>query len=269
MSSITDWEQPDPGELLPLPTGQEWQTLLDRYPSEPAVESRALERCFEVLRLNGAQSVIIETRYIDADYRGEYSAFFSRTFQTFSDSSHRLHFFRASLGLDQVYELPENPGYLGYVIIRPIPMSRVGRTVIAPPRDVASFVRTMVQDRVNLFGQTLIAEGVPFMQQDTQLGRCAHVAAWVCHYSGHLRGDVGRRLISEFALSIDPGLGLSRLVPSAGLSANQMLELLRIFELPAIFYNIKNLPRTPSTPWAPPDPVQPTNPQKEHSWFLG
>jgi hypothetical protein len=146
-------------------------------------------------------------------------------------------------------------------------VSRVGRSLIAPPAEIAPFIRTTVSDRVNLFGQELLVQGVPFMQQDTQLGRCAHVAAWICYHSAHLRGDVGHKLISDFALSTDAGLGLSRPVPSGGLTANQLLELMRIFELPALFYNVKALPRNPAAPWAPPDPVQPKDPNREHPGF--
>jgi hypothetical protein len=242
----------------------EWTVLRDRYPSDPSVFSLPFRQCLDVLRAGGARSVVIETRYIDLDYRGEYSAFYSRVFDSTPDSAHRLHFFRASLTTDQVYDLPTDCGYLGYLIIRPTPVSRIGRSLFNPPPDIAPFIRTLVKDRVNLFGQELIASGVPFMQQDAQLGRCAHVAAWVCHYTAHLRGDVGRRAISDFALSIDAGLGVSRPVPSSGLSGYQMLELLRVFDLPAIFYNVQQLPRTPAAPWAPPDPVGPPDPSKPH-----
>jgi len=46
-----------------------------------------------------------------------------------------------------------------------------------------------------------------------------------------------------------------------------MLDLLRVFDLPAIFYNVQQLPRTPAAPWAPPDPVGPPDPLKAHPGF--
>jgi hypothetical protein len=70
------WEEPWQGELLPLLDDLQWSTLLDRYPSEPPISATAFRRCLDVLRSNGAKSVVIETRYVDADYRGEYSTFF-------------------------------------------------------------------------------------------------------------------------------------------------------------------------------------------------
>jgi hypothetical protein len=105
------------------------------------------------------------------------------------------------------------------------------------------------------------------MQQDTQLGRCAHVAAWTCHYAANLRGEVGRKTISDFATSTEAGLGLSRPVPSAGLTAFQMIEVLRLFDLPALFYNVNSLPRHPAAPWARPDPTGPNDPNKPHPGF--
>jgi hypothetical protein len=147
----------------------------------------------EVARAGGATSVVIETRYIDLDYRSEYSAFYARTFQSAPDSAHRLHFFRAPLTADQLWRLPDDHGYLGYVIIRPSDLGPVGRTVLQAPPGMADAVRTRVRDPVCFFGQTLVVDGVPFMQQDSQLGRCAHAAAWMCHYTAHRRDGVARR----------------------------------------------------------------------------
>lgn len=47
----------------------------------------------------------------------------------------------------------------------------------------------------------------PFAQQDTQFGRCADIAAWICHYAAHLRGDVMRRPIRRRRPSSWPAPG--------------------------------------------------------------
>lgn len=72
------WEEPDPAEVVPLQNAQDWDDLCSRY--EPNVLGRPLDRCLEVARSNRARTVVIETRYLDLDYRSEYSSFFSRTF---------------------------------------------------------------------------------------------------------------------------------------------------------------------------------------------
>lgn len=259
-----DWEQPDPAELLLLTSDQDWAALSDRYDSR---NRTPLKRCLEVARANGALSIVIETRYIDLDFRSEYSAFYARTFESVAHSAHRLHFFAAQLADHHLWGLPENHGYLGYVVVRPSPVARVGRALLRPPPGVASAVRTTVHDEVNFFGQRLQVEGVPFVQQDTQVGRCAHAAAWMCHYSAFRRGEVARRPMAEFSLSAEPGLGYGRPLPSPGLTVQQLLELLRAFGLPPMFYLINNLPKSPSVPWALPDRSEPTDPNKADPGF--
>lgn len=96
--------------------------------------------------------------------------------------------------------------------------------------------------------------GVPFGQQDTGLGACAHVAAWICHYTAALRGAVARRPRGDFALQSDPSLSPERALPSAGLTVQQLSDLLRRFDLPPIFYVLGQLPSA-SLPWQPPDPT--------------
>lgn len=258
---LTRWEEPEPAELRLLVTDADWASLAARYQGH---NPRPLDRCLEVARAGGATTVVIETRYIDLDYRSEYSAFYARTFQSVPDNAHRLHFFRAPLTADQLWRLPDDHGYLGYVIIRPSELGPVGRTVLQPPPGMADAVRTQVRDQVNFFGQNLTVEGVPFMQQDTQLGRCAHAAAWMCHYAGHRRDGVARRPMADFSLSANPGLGYGRPLPSQGLTVQQLLELLRTFDLPASFYNVRQLPASQLVPWADPPPQPPTNQPGAH-----
>jgi len=243
------WEEPDPAELLVLGSDADWRSLLDRY---PCVNSLPLERCLEVARLGGASTVAIETRYIDRDYRSEFSTFYSRAFGPVPNSAHRLHFFRSPLAQHQIWDLPANSGYLGYVVIRPSELGRVGRAVLKPPPGLDDAVRVKIKDPVNFFGQPLTVEGMPFVQQDTQLGRCAHAGIWMCHYLAYRRGDVERKTMAEVSLSADPGLGMGRPLPSSGLTVQQLLELLRIFGLPPIFYDIENLPSSPAAPWSQP-----------------
>jgi len=249
-----DWNEPDPAELLVLASDRDWEELRNRYAGFNDVP---LARCLEVARANGASTVVVETRYVDLDYRSEYSAFYSRTFRSQPDSAHRLHFFKAPLIESQLWALPEDHGYLGYVVIRPSELGQVGRSVLAPPPGLADAVRTKVREEVTFFGAKLQVEGAPFTQQDTQLGRCAHAAAWMCHYTAYRRGDVARQAMANFSLSADPSLGSGRSLPSEGLTLSQLIDLFRVFDLPASFYDVQQLPPSVLAPFAPEDPQPP------------
>lgn len=248
------WNEPDPAEILVLAGEEDWADLLGRY---SGFNDRPLQRCLEVARAGGASTVVIETRYIDIDYRSEYSAFYSRTFRSHPDSAHRLHFFKAPLDTSQLWELPHDHGYIGYVVVRPSELAQVGRTVLAPPPAWEAAVRAAVDDTATFFGQKLKVRGMPFMQQDTQLGRCAHAAAWMCHFAAYRRRDVARRPMASFSLLADPALGYGRALPSEGLTLQQLLDLFRIFDLPAAFYNVAQLPPSILAPFAAPDAEPP------------
>ena len=226
--------------------------MLDSY--QPNISPRPFERCLEVARRSGARAAVIETRYIDIDYRSEYSYFYSRAFAEVPDSTHRIHFFAAEVNIDGIHDLPPEvrDRYLGYVILRPSPLGRVGRTVLVPPPEMRDCVQAAVRDRVHFFGQELWVEGVPFAQQDARLGRCAQMAAWVCHYTAHLRGDVARHPMADFSILADPNVATGRPVPSQGLTGLQLSNLMREFDLPPIVYQVGHLPVSGQEPPTPP-----------------
>ena len=245
------WEDPDPADVVSLRTQSDWRNLRSRY--DPNSNGRPFERCLEVARQNGAKTVVIETRYIDLDYRSEYSSFFSKSFIGVPDTAHRLHFFKAAIREDEIAALPSEArrSYLGYLIVRPNPFGRVGRTVLTPPPGMRNSVQSAVSDSVNFFGQRLTVKGVPFAQQDTQFGRCAHVAAWICHYTAHLRGDVARRPMAEFSLNADASVAEGRPFPSQGLTGLQLSNLMRDFDIPPIHYEMGYIKESGQEPQPP------------------
>lgn len=232
-------------ELVQLDSNEDWTNLSARYPGRPA---RPLDRCLEVARACGARCAVIELDYHDDDYRSEYYAYFAQTFTTVPDGAHRLLFFDQGLEDDQLSNLPNDLDFLGYVTIRPHHLGRVGRTVLRPPPDLASAVTTAIDDTIHLFGQRFTVNGVPFMQQDKQLGRCAQASAWSCHYSAARREeDIQRRPVADFSLLADRATAQGRMLPSEGLTVTQLSTLLDNFDLPPILYRMGEMPAPDKT----------------------
>lgn len=242
------WEEPDPADLVRLETDRDWARFRRRYTN---LHPRPFERCLEVARSGGARTAVIETRYLDPDYRSEHSAFFARSFPPTPDSAHRIHFFTARLSANALWDLPDSPGYLGYMVVRPSRLARVGRTCLAIPDEIRDVVHCAVDCAVNFFGQPLTVRAVPFAQQDTQLGRCAHVAAWICHYTASIRGEVSRRPLAEFSLMADASVAEGRPFPSQGLTGLQISNLMREFDLPPVMYRMGELPESGQEPPLP------------------
>jgi hypothetical protein len=258
---LTGWDFPDPVRVIHLRSEADWNALRLRYLGR---NSQPFDRCLDVARESGARSLAVETRYIDADYRSEYSTFYSKAFSAMPATSHRLHFFRKPLVGTRLWQLPKSPGYIGYITVRPTSLGPVGRTVLAPPSELFLSCRTLVPDSVSFFGQELCAKGFPFVQQDTQLGRCAQAAAWMCHYAAYVRGGVSRRVIADFSTSADPAIGTTRPLPSGGLTVQQLTGLFCSFGLPPSVYDVRGLPDYPTVPWASDPSLPPKNNPKAH-----
>lgn len=211
-----------------------------------------------VLRaFDGSTLVIVEFSYFDLDYRSEFSAVHETAFAVRDPETLRLHFFGlppnppfSLRGIvrraQEIQSSPEkrekNEAYRGYVIVRPQSVGRVGRSVVSTraalaelknPAELRSHIRTAVTEHVELFGTRLAATGTPFMAQDGHLLRCAHVSAWMCHYTAVLRGIVPRRTTAQFHEAADPTGAYGRQYPSEGLHPGNLSTLLRYVDLPA------------------------------------
>lgn len=234
------WVDPNTHGWVQHPASDaDWLALLREHGGEPG---QPLEQVFASARAGRCRTVVIESRYVDADYRSEYSAFWSKRFQGAPPFARRLHFFRRLIHDAQLDALPRDPGYIGYAVVPPVPQGRVGRALLAPPRRMRAATLALVRDDVTLFGNALSVEGVPFTEQDGEFLRCAHAAAWMCHYSAYRRG-LTRRHVSAELVDMSPSLLLhERPLPSKGMNLNQLQAVFGETGQPALFYGLTNMP---------------------------
>lgn len=92
---LSNWEEPKPGHAVTPVDDHEWLAAVERYLH--GINDVPLRRCLEVAKSAGARTIVVETRYLDVDYRSEYSAYYSRAFPTVPSSTHRLHFFQEAV----------------------------------------------------------------------------------------------------------------------------------------------------------------------------
>jgi len=78
-----------PALLVDLREAGALDYLVDEYGQRrPLVLKQVLGHAYAA----GAQTAVIEYRYIDADYRDEHSRFYSTTFRRYPSVAHRIHF---------------------------------------------------------------------------------------------------------------------------------------------------------------------------------
>lgn len=194
----------------------------------------------------GAQTAIVEFRYIDADYRDEHTRFYSTTFRRYPSVVHRIHFVAQAL-TDQAAE-PDVPlefsgvDYLGYIVMRPVPGAPVGRVMLTRPAELRESITCWGTDRVCLFGEYLTVDGTPFLAQDAQLMRCAHAALWVVARHHHLRWNAPKLLPRDIVDAVPMETAAGRAVPSPGLTVTQMSAAASKLGLPPLVYDLDRLP---------------------------
>ncbi len=228
---------PSDPALLRLPEGLE--TLIRMFPSRTTANQQ-WSHALEIIAELGARSVIVEPRYVDADYRSEYASFYSGVFTPYPTTTTRLHFFA-----DEHVDVPltrSESAYLGCIVIRPVESARVGPSYISPPHRLAAGVSTVVPRGVQLFGTDLQVQAVPYIQVDRQFGvGCATAAAWMCHAVAHLRGWVEQAAVTNF-LGEAPGLsGAVRARHRHGMTMEELQDALARNGLPSLTYQIDHL----------------------------
>jgi len=234
--------------VVNVSAGPSYFNLPQNWPSlEAAIDAaaadvygtRVLGEVLARVRESSPTRALLEPDYIDADYRDEYTHFYSKTFQTLPDRCRRLHFFKL---------LGEGPRerYLGYVVLRPLRSRPVGRTVLTPPDSARSWVSCAVQDVVHPYGQRLQTLGFPFIEQDTQLGVCAHASVWMVALYHHLAFQRPRRFMHDIADAAKAHHEPWRPTPSEGLSDQQVSVALQQLGLEPITYVVSSPPNNQS-----------------------
>jgi hypothetical protein len=197
-----------------------WQQLVDFYAGD--TPSAPLERIVSLAREHGVRSLVVEQRYLDPDWRSEHAAFHGRLFRRHPSVTHRWHLFTDDVDPADLTRL-DPASYRGYAVMRPLPATPVGRTMITPPPGLDAAVRCEATERLSLFGTPLEVRAMPFLSQDAEYLRCAHATLWMVLRHAHLAHGVPRQLTAAVHDAALGGVIVGRQVPSEGLSVQQMM----------------------------------------------
>lgn len=146
----------------------------------------------EYLRTLACATIIVERGYVDRDFLEDFSAYHVRSFHPYGRLCTRLHFLNRPLTQEQLdaamlrdegvslQSLLQTP-YLGFIVLRPLPLTVIGRTCLKPyppKRGVTRVYPTTYRQEVDLYGIQLTIESVAFQEQDRDVAACATSALW-------------------------------------------------------------------------------------------
>ena len=193
------------------------------------------------------RTIVHERHYIDRHYIDDFSLFYSRSLRDYPNNCQRLHFFSSEFDEEQWSGFVQRDSgggredverelaghYLGFMVIKPLPGSPIGRTVLRTyDRTTRSGqIREFSAIRcytVSLAGLSLSVRGLAFQQQDQGVSACATTALWSAlqrtapleHLSSPTPAEI-TEAASRYML-----LG-GRALPSEGLHFDQLCEAVR------------------------------------------
>jgi hypothetical protein len=186
------------------------------------------------------KTVVKEQDYVDKDYQDEYAAYYCKAFKLYGARCIRWHFFACQIPANTTTEFGQfAQHYLGYMVIRPTDLQRVGRTLLRPALTDPNrqFFHCTATCRTNILGQEFTVTGMPFIQQDTQVGACAQASIWML--ARYMSRKFGYReyLPSEINNLAKANMAFGRPLPAEnGLNSFQMLDALKGMGIPALIY---------------------------------
>ncbi len=185
---------------------------------------------------------IYEHEYIDKNYIDDFTSYYVNCFTTYRKTASRIHFFKyndeknlkeeflSALSSQDTIFTSEN--YLGFIVIRPIPKTFLGKVCLKPfyeeENNRLKKYYLLKKYKVSLFGISLVLKSIAFQEQDKVLSACATTSLW-SFYHAHLNlSQVSLPSSSEITKSSYPEVnGYLREFPNNGLSTEMICRSIR------------------------------------------
>lgn len=180
-------------------------------------------------RFNDDLTIIAETDYIDKTYRDLYYHFYSTKLRSFEKNCVRLSFCNSLVDdtithtENDIKKLKDN--YLGFVVLRPLGQSCIGRNVISPKALKSAggnllLCKTSVDSTV--LGNKVSVCGFPHSSQDGEMMTCAETTIWAIMSYLANRYNIYSLPLGHNILASLTDSSYERQTPSRGLNFQQI-----------------------------------------------
>ncbi|MBN8857008.1 MAG: hypothetical protein J0H29_01395 [Sphingobacteriales bacterium] len=139
----------------------------------------------------GAKIILIEDRYISKDFLHDYAAYYALCFEKYDKECRRIHLFNqvfteeefknVLLSTDEGVKDSFWSHYLGNIVVKPIPVTVIGTTILQTYTHDGEFGRNywgLKDYSINVFGTRRTIRSLVFQEQDKVLAACATTAIW-------------------------------------------------------------------------------------------
>lgn len=188
-----------------------------------------------------AITIVVENDYVDHDFMDDYAAYYVRCLLgKYSSTCTRLHFFTKDFSADDLFALASNApsslnaislqeAYLGFIVVRPIPSTFVGRTCLRTyGEDGHRHYPVTRTYEAHLLGLRLTVTSLAFQEQDRIVAACATSALWsVLHGTGVLFHHAIPSPVQITRIATEFYALTGRTFPNHGLYPEQMCGVIR------------------------------------------
>ena len=201
-----------------------------------------------------AQTVIVENDYIDRDYLDDYLGYYGSCFIPYERKCTRLHFFNIDVKENEFGALLKgdvtnctcdllNTAYLGFMVVKPLPQTFIGRTCLKTYDDDGKRrCFPVVRDYdSNLYGMKLGVRSLAFQEQDHVVSACATSALWsIFHATGMLFQHPILSPVEITKIACESMPIETRFMPNEGLQTIQMAQAIRKLDMEPLLIKADN-----------------------------
>ena len=226
--------------------------LLDFSEGSKSEAQSILYRLHEFMKTLRPELVfLLETQYVDKDYRDIYYHYYSSKLQPFRRNCVRLSLFEPIFNnADEYFEVKQevlNEAFRGYLVLRPLANAIIGRNAIsvkAFQNQDMQICRTVL--KTTCLGRKLCVKAFPHASQDGEFMTCAETTAWsIMEYFGNKYPIYSPLLPSKIKDTLQP-FASERLSPSEGLTIMQISTELEKHNISAKIYSRDNYKKNPA-----------------------
>jgi hypothetical protein len=222
--------------LLPFTEDNLASSLVNNFTFLPEIKRKShFAYLLQYLNDINAKTIVIEDKYISKDYLHDYTSYYSLCFEPYPKFCKRVHFFELDLSeeifnsliMGSQFDIDYKGSYLGFVVVKPIPHTVVGFTVLKTYPDSSERTYWGIKNyAVNLFGLDLNVKSLAFQEQDTVVAACATAAIWTMLHGAVQNCNHTILLKSPSEITRDAGNSSdgNRLFPNKGLEISQICE---------------------------------------------
>lgn len=208
-------------------------------------EPERLKEIINLFRLNESAFVtlVIESDYVDRQYRDSYYSYFSQKYSDFERNCIRLAFFEGEWTytdfMSDISKIREE-FFIGTIVLRPLNVGNIGHTLLNPHKlKIIGYVQTC-EFKLTICGRKFSIRAFPYLSQDNETMTCAETALYnLIQYYSEKYCEYRVLMPSEILKTLEAS-SYERVLPSHGVDDISMAKVLQAGHLHPRLYPCGN-----------------------------